>query len=422
MDIVKKFMKKYKKKFMYYQRLAEYCCTKCEEQLSKNGIHSIVSFRGKNPRSLEKKIEYRMKENQYHSIEEISKDIRDLAGVRIALYFPGDAQEVEKVILSEFILVEEPSRFDGSYLKYDKRFAGYRANHYKVKLKENILIENIPYQSEIIEIQVASVLMHAWAEVEHDLAYKVPDGGISDMEYALLAQLNGLVHSGEVTLEQLQIALNKRLESEERHFLNHYELSSYISTNLSEKIKNKITEPTLGRVDLLFGILKQLNMNKPSDLRKYLKLVETEIQDRPICFQLIEKILGENKEKYFSVYEDFSKRLNEEVNNVFNNEFEIDYKKSKFLIDEFLLKWVQLQSKIRNDLKIQEIDMVKIQTMVEEYFEQKQSIYKKIQEMSQMRNDIINGIIIPSEEDLKDAIEYLEDLLEGRLEEKKKVI
>jgi ppGpp synthetase/RelA/SpoT-type nucleotidyltranferase len=43
--------------------------------------------------------------------------------------------------------------------------------HYQILKKSEHPAEE-RYSKACIEIQVASVLMHAWAEVEHDLLYK----------------------------------------------------------------------------------------------------------------------------------------------------------------------------------------------------------------------------------------------------------
>ena len=60
------------------------------------------------------------------------------------------------------------------------------------------------YTEARVEVQVASVLMHAWSEVEHDLIYKPLEGELS--HYDVTHMLNGLVASGEIALEQLQRA------------------------------------------------------------------------------------------------------------------------------------------------------------------------------------------------------------------------
>ena len=69
------------------------------------------------------------------------------------------------------------------------------------------------YTTARIEIQVASVLMHAWSEVEHDLVYKPLQGTLSDEELAILDELNGLVLAGEIALERLQNAGNERIRN-----------------------------------------------------------------------------------------------------------------------------------------------------------------------------------------------------------------
>lgn len=81
-------------------------------------------------------------------------------------------------------------------------------------MKEDSLDKSrIKYAPVRLEIQVASVLMHAWSEVEHDLVYKPLQGTLSDEELAILDELNGLVLSGEIALERLQAAGNERIQS-----------------------------------------------------------------------------------------------------------------------------------------------------------------------------------------------------------------
>jgi Region found in RelA / SpoT proteins len=58
-----------------------------------------------------------------------------------------------------------------------------------------------------IEIQVGTVVMHAWSEVEHDIAYK-PFGGLAKSEDVrrMADLINGIATAGEVALRQLQAA------------------------------------------------------------------------------------------------------------------------------------------------------------------------------------------------------------------------
>lgn len=302
MKIIDQFLHKYQKNLRYYALLADYCQAECQRLLRQNGIKCIVSSRAKTVESIQKKILKRNKLKKYTSVEQIQNDIKDKAGVRIGLFFPSDCTEVEKIIKSAFNLTQQPARFECNRLKYDDRFAGYRAIHYKVKLKQKKINNTTIYDGEVIEIQVASILMLSWAEIEHDIAYKQPENGVSQSELALLAQLNGLIHSSEITLEQLKSALNNRLDDKDHTFLNHYELSSFILNNLPDDVKNMISTPTLGRSDLLFTLLKKLDKNNPEFIKKYILDFENKFKNEPICDQIIKLIALENKTNYEAYY------------------------------------------------------------------------------------------------------------------------
>ena len=57
-----------------------------------------------------------------------------------------------------------------------------------------------------------SVVMHAWAAVNHDLVYKsLTMGEASEEEKKPLETANGLAHAAEIVLEQLQKATEPRV-------------------------------------------------------------------------------------------------------------------------------------------------------------------------------------------------------------------
>lgn len=237
MSITEQFLTRYLREYDFYQEAARICAQRCETELEQSGIRSIVTYRAKRPDRLRGKVDSRNKEKNYKTPEDIYKDLVDLAGVRIALYFPGDMDEVEKIISSKFSL-DNKKIFprDSSPPAYHKRFSGYAARHYRVRLPVSELSESQRRYSEaLIEIQVASVLVHAWAEVEHDLVYKPVSGKLSEDEYAILDELNGLVLAGEIALERLQRAAKQRLSKQGERFNNHYELAAYIYDKIIKK-------------------------------------------------------------------------------------------------------------------------------------------------------------------------------------------
>lgn len=105
----------------------------------------------------------------------------------------------------------------------------------RISLKDTSLTESqLRYVNSKTEIQVASVLMHAWSEVEHDLVYKPLSGNLSNEELSILDELNGLVLAGEIALERLNEAAKSRIKTENA-FNNQYELASFLYTKYQNK-------------------------------------------------------------------------------------------------------------------------------------------------------------------------------------------
>jgi putative GTP pyrophosphokinase len=98
-------------------------------------------------------------------------EIDDLAGVRIIAYFPKSLSAIEAMVGEEFDVFERSDK--GAALIEEGRF-GYQSIHYLVTLKESRtrLDEYAEFERAIIEIQVRTILQHAWAEIEHDIQYK----------------------------------------------------------------------------------------------------------------------------------------------------------------------------------------------------------------------------------------------------------
>ena len=98
-------------------------------------------------------------------------EITDLAGVRIITFFPRTVESVDTCIREEFEVLEHKDL--RQILLQEERF-GYQSEHYLVRLncKRTALPEYNPHRGLIAEIQVRTILQHAWAEIEHDIQYK----------------------------------------------------------------------------------------------------------------------------------------------------------------------------------------------------------------------------------------------------------
>jgi len=100
------------------------------------------------------------------------EDITDLSGVRITCWFLDQIPLVAKIIEDNFKVINELS-IDKSEIMDPDRF-GYLSLHYVVSLPANreTLQECKKYAGLYCEVQIRTILQHAWAEIEHDLGYK----------------------------------------------------------------------------------------------------------------------------------------------------------------------------------------------------------------------------------------------------------
>jgi ppGpp synthetase/RelA/SpoT-type nucleotidyltranferase len=297
-EVVSELVARYRHEWDYYHQVARLCAEQCERGLDELGIQAMVTYRAKKPDRLENKLKQRYSELAPNSVEDITGSLRDLAGVRIAIYFPGDRREVDRFIHEQFEEAQAPTHVEGSKsLDYITRAAGYRATHYRIRLKKDSLCHSqLHYCDSIIEIQVASVLMHAWAEVEHDLAYKPKMGEPSQAELEILHELNCLVHAGEIALERLQKAFADKARNLRREFFHHFELAAYLYTRLRPLREKLLEYPVMGRTDLLFELLRGAGLNRPEAIEHLVHAFDLHTENRPIVDQLIDQLIHEHPE------------------------------------------------------------------------------------------------------------------------------
>lgn len=128
-------------------------------------IHSITS-RVKTEKSLKGKIS--RQDKNYKSLS----DLTDIVGIRITTYFQDDVDKISAIIENEFVVDDENSIDKRKAIEPD-RF-GYMSLHLVVQHSKARI--NLPEYSKFdgikFEIQIRTILQHAWAEIEHDIGYK----------------------------------------------------------------------------------------------------------------------------------------------------------------------------------------------------------------------------------------------------------
>lgn len=101
-----------------------------------------------------------------------AKQLTDFSGIRIVAYFESDISNILDLISTAFNIDEQNSLNQDEKLSVDQN--GYRSVHYvcdigplRANLPEFINLANLKF-----EIQVRTVLQHAWAELAHGRNYK----------------------------------------------------------------------------------------------------------------------------------------------------------------------------------------------------------------------------------------------------------
>ena len=136
--------------------------------LQKNGVKfHVLEHRSKSVQSFKEKIE-RAGKNYTDPL----KQLTDLAGIRIIVYYQDDVDRVCSLISSEFNIDENASVDKREELDHDQ--FGYSSVHLIVSLKDprKDLAEWQVFNKFCAEIQVRTVLQHAWASISHGLQYK----------------------------------------------------------------------------------------------------------------------------------------------------------------------------------------------------------------------------------------------------------
>jgi ppGpp synthetase/RelA/SpoT-type nucleotidyltranferase len=145
-------------------RLLETCLR--EEQIN---FHTITA-REKDPDSFERKAaQTSPKDPSVAKYKDPLNDITDKAAVRVTTYFLETVEEVSRVIKSELNVIEQLNKTSS-----EPDRLGYQSIHYLVQYpaERTGLSDFRKFTGLTAEIQVRTILQHAWAEIEHDIQYK----------------------------------------------------------------------------------------------------------------------------------------------------------------------------------------------------------------------------------------------------------
>lgn len=161
-------VEEYRELYPTYESFARKVAGLLEELLRAEGVTvHVTEWRAKSVESFAEKIRRPGKR-----FDDPLKDMPDLAGARVLLYYRDDVLRVGDVIKKEFATIEEIKDHHSDHYSPDQ--FGYLSHHYVVRINDvrSQLGEWKAFSSLRAEIQVRTILQHAWAAVSHALQYK----------------------------------------------------------------------------------------------------------------------------------------------------------------------------------------------------------------------------------------------------------
>jgi ppGpp synthetase/RelA/SpoT-type nucleotidyltranferase len=210
-------VKKYDRKLKHYIRFCERIRFILEDILIKEGLYiNSINSRVKSKKSLIKKI------NRPDAVYKDLSDITDVAGLRVTTYFSEDVDRVSEIVKRKFIVDTENS-IDKREIKDPDRF-GYLSLHYVVSLSTSDMTgTDCRFLKDLkAEIQIRSILQHAWAEIEHDLGYKSKYSIPFEMRRRF-SRLSGLLELADEEFNNLRSELRKyKAKIEDSEYVDKY--------------------------------------------------------------------------------------------------------------------------------------------------------------------------------------------------------
>lgn len=278
-------------------------------------------------------------------------EIKDIIGLRIITYVNSDIEKLSKVIEREFYIDRDNSIDKGKLLGTDK--VGYKSVHYIVKLTDarTNLPEYKDFKDVFMEIQIRTLLQHAWSEIEHDRNYKF--SGVLPIEvkrkFSLLA---GTLELVDMQFEEISKEIDEyaKVVSEKVEdgdltniLIDSTSLKEYLSKRFEDRINKKLLDPTMVNSELEEEIIEELNNFGINTIGELEELLKTEIdftgyEKNNFIGILRSYMIVNNIEKYFIKCwnENWSAIGRDEIGMLKNNKIDFEEFLDKYDIEMYI--------------------------------------------------------------------------------------
>lgn len=171
--------------------------------------HHDVQFRVKDPASAAEKMSRRCENGELKYPGGLER-LDDLIGVRVILYVESDIDAVAIALSSQFICHDDE---DKTAIMRKNGGIGYAGRHLTLEVPAvNPPTNCQDYSGYRFEVQIRTVLQHAWAEFEHDIRFKGSSGDNAEISRAF-TMASTLIELADQQFVNIADTL-KRLQSE----------------------------------------------------------------------------------------------------------------------------------------------------------------------------------------------------------------
>ena len=233
-SVVENFLAYYEKKSWNYARLAQLVAqflawrVRGDFLSAKLPVLHQYTHRAKSLASLKANFDAK-RYDEIHDLEDLKEKITDLAGARLIFYFKDDLDKfckdgIDRTFARWFGSVSTQARqVSGSKIADGTREEkqGYESYHLSIKVTaaETEFFKTLRQSDQDAvkdlwcEVQLRTILQHAWAEAEHDLRYK-PElawgNTIEEDQQEMLDSSASLIYKGEEELSKCKKTFEER--------------------------------------------------------------------------------------------------------------------------------------------------------------------------------------------------------------------
>jgi putative GTP pyrophosphokinase len=125
--------------------------------------------------------------------------ITDLLGVRVICPFIEDLSATENLIRENFLILETERKGHVTFKEF-----GYESTHILIKIPQEIIDKRGYPGTDIVEIQIRTILQDAWAEVEHELVYKTEFNPFDEPMKRKLAAVNANLSLADIIFQEIR--------------------------------------------------------------------------------------------------------------------------------------------------------------------------------------------------------------------------